>query len=487
MMEIAKKWVAAIQCAPVKTALVASLVLSLIAVLGEVTVGKDAAFYLDIADNVSEQGLGATQERFNWPWFVLLLAGLHAYLGLPLELAAYLLCGIFMAGTCALMVDIVRRQAPHAAWWALVVVLAMPAFNQFRGDILREFGFWFFSVLTLWLALHWQLRGGWWRALLIFGAIFAAVLFRLEAVLLVPALALWQAPMLFRSERRGQALQLYLLLALLASLGGVGLVGLITVLEFPIARIAHYVNLINPWHLVESFGAFAAQLGDSMTHKYSQDDAGLILFFGLLATLVIKFVQLLGPFGLLLLDRASWRELPGALRRFSLTGWAAVLYFLVLLTFFVQEQFINSRYLSFLNLLAVPFMALLLTSFAQRYPRLGRVLLVIALLMMIANVVSLGAKKTHFVEAGNWLSQHVERDAKIFYEDPRIGYYAGFGYDELTPPVQEALAAPESYAYLLIEADGDEPWLLEWLEQHGRRVLARFANRKDDAVLVIGR
>src|SRR5690606_38166149 len=97
-----------------------------------------------------------------------------------------------------------------------------------------------------------------------------------------------------------------------------GLAALITVLELPSARIAHYANLVNPQHLVESFGTFAAQVGDSMTHKYSRDDAGLILFFGLLATLVVKFVQLLGPFGLLLLDRASWRSLPGALRSFSL-------------------------------------------------------------------------------------------------------------------------------------------------------------------------
>src|SRR5690606_22422417 len=205
---------------PVWLTFLASLALSLVAILGVAPVGKDAAFYLDIARQVSEQGAGAAQDRFNWPWFVLLLAGSHKYLGLPLEWAAYLWCVFFLAGTCALLVDVVRRRAPQAVWWAVLVVLAMPAFNEFRNDILREFGFWFFSALALWLALNWAERGGWWRALVIFPAILGAVLFRLEAVLLLPALALWQLPGLFFRERRAQILQLYALLGLLAVLGG---------------------------------------------------------------------------------------------------------------------------------------------------------------------------------------------------------------------------------------------------------------------------
>ena len=136
---------------PALVTFVSSLVLSLIAVAGVVTVGKDAAFYLDIAQQTSEHGIAVAQAQFNWPWFILLLAGTHKYLGVPLELAAYLWCAVFMAGTCALLVDNVRRRVPAAAWWASLVVLAMPAFNEFRGDILREFGFWFFSVLTFWL------------------------------------------------------------------------------------------------------------------------------------------------------------------------------------------------------------------------------------------------------------------------------------------------------------------------------------------------
>lgn len=471
---------------PVFVAFLGSLLLSLVAVLGVVTVGKDAAFYLDIARQASEQGAGVALGRFDWPWFVLLLAGTHKFLGLPLELVAYLWCGFFMAGTCALLVDVVRERAPQAVWWAVLVVLAMPAFNEFRADILREFGFWFFSVLSLWLALRWQISRSWAKAVGLLLSILAAALFRLEAVLLLPALALWQLPALRLPAQRVGALQLYFLLIGLAGLSVLGLLAAVQLFDFPASRMIYYAGLLSPQQLLESFNALAEQFGNSMTYKYSRDEAGQIVFFGLLAALLIKFFQLLGPFFLVLLDRFSWARLSGVVLRFSLFGWAALLYFFVLLLFFIQQQFVNARYLSFLNLLVVPFVALLMVACAERWPRVKHAFVVIALLVMVANVVSLGAKKTHYVDAGRWLSDHVPLQARIYYDDGRIAYYAGRGYP-FSPPLQSVLNAPEQFDYLLIEADGDEAWLVEWLGQHDLQVLERFANRKNDTVLVVGK
>jgi len=474
-----------VSSSPVFVAFFGSLLLSLVAVLGAVTVGKDAAFYLDIARQAVVHGPGLALERFDWPWFVLLLASTHKYLGLPLELAAYLWCAFFMAGVCALLVDVVRQREPKAVWWAVLVVLAMPAFNQFRADILREFGFWFFCVLALWLALRWQASRSLAIAVSFLLSIVAAALFRLEAVLLLPALALWQLPALRRQGQQAGALQLYLLLAGLAGIGVFGLLAAVQLFHFPADRLIYYAQLLSPHRLLQSFNALAEQFGNSMTYKYSRDEAGQIVFFGLLAALLIKFFQLLGPFLLLLFDRSSWARLCAVVRRFPLFGWAALLYFLVLLLFFIQQQFVNARYLSFLNLLAVPIVATLAAACAERWPRLRRVFVVIALLVMVANVVSLSAKKTHYVAAGKWLSEHVPAQARIYYDDGRIAYYAGRGYP-VSPPLKSALDAPQDFDYLVIEADGDEAWLVEWLGRHDLHVIERFANRKDDTVLVIG-
>src|SRR5690606_10552318 len=122
---------------PVRTAFIASIFISFVASLSVVTIGKDAALYLDTALTFTEFGWQAAYQQFNWPWFSILLGGLHQLTHIPLELLAYGVCALFMAGTCALLVKLSASGVPGLGWWACLVVLSVPAFNDFRGEILR--------------------------------------------------------------------------------------------------------------------------------------------------------------------------------------------------------------------------------------------------------------------------------------------------------------------------------------------------------------
>ncbi|WP_233281676.1 ArnT family glycosyltransferase [Pseudomonas tructae] len=470
---------------PVRLAFAGSLLLSLVAVLGVATVGRDAALYLDIARQVSEQGPKVAWNAFDWPWFTLLLAGTHSLFGLSLELSAYLWCALFMAGTCALLVDCVRQRVPQAAGWACLLVLAMPAVNQFRNDIIREFGFWFFCVLALWLVQHWQARGGWLRAACIHLAIGAAALFRLEALMLLPALGLWQLIGL-RDRQSWQRFCQFLVLPLLA--GVLALAVLLVQGGISSARLENYLGLINPQRVLGAFKILSQQFADSLTYKFSKDEAGRIVFFGLLAAMLIKFVTLMGPFSLPFLHRSSWQALRTYGREYQPFAWVAGLYLIILMVFFVVQQFMNSRYLSFLNLLVLPLLAIALMQFARNFPRLGKVLVAIALLVMLANVISTGARKTQYVDAGHWIAANIDPQAATYFEDGRISYYAGRGYFGVLPR-EEALSDEHvsTYRYFAIEARADEPWLAAWLEKHQLKVLSSFANRKGATVLVIGK
>ncbi|WLH36158.1 hypothetical protein PSH79_02395 [Pseudomonas sp. FP2196] len=467
---------------PVWLAFFGSLLLSLIAVMGTATVGRDAALYIDIAQQVTEHGPNVAWAAFDWPWFSFLLAGTHIVLRLPLELSAYLWCALFFAGTGALMVDCVRQRSPDITRWACLVVLAMPAVNAFRNDIIRECGFWFFCTLTLWLALRWQARGGWFRAAFIHLAIVAAALFRLEALLLIPALALWQLPSLWSSTRRLQFLQFSLLPVL-----GLLVISVSGVLLSP--RVMLYLDMIAPHGVLSSFEMLCDQFANSLINKYSQDEAGRIVFFGILASITISFVKLMGPFAVPFILRRNWGVLGTYWREYCPFAWAALLYLVVLVLFFIKQQFMNTRYLSFLNLLFVPVLAMGLAAFVREFPRWGKWLVVLALLVMLSNVISTGAGKTHYVDAGRWVSSHVEPGAPTWFEDGRISYYAGRGY-VLPALTQEQALSPAhagDYRYFVIEAKGDEPWLKEWLQAHKLRIIERFANRKGATVVVIGR
>ncbi|MBP5946003.1 hypothetical protein ICA15_18455 [Pseudomonas sp. P116] len=467
---------------PVWLTFFGSLLLSLIAVMGTATVGRDAALYIDIAQQVTEQGPDVAWATFDWPWFSLLLAATHSILRLPLELSAYLWCGLFFAGISALMVDCVRQRSPDITRWACLVMLAMPAVNAFRNDIIRECGFWFFCTLALWLALRWQARGGWLRAAFIHMAIVAAALFRLEALLLIPALALWQLPNLWSSSRRLSFIQFSLL----------PVIGLLVVSVTGVllsARVVLYLDMIEPRSVFASFQMLCDQFANSLINKYSQDEAGRIIFFGILATMTITFVKLMGPFAVPFILRRNWGVLGIYWRDYRPFAWVAMLYLVVLVLFFIKQQFMNARYMSFLNLMFVPVLAMGLAAFVRQFPRLGKGLVVLALLVMLSNVISTGAGKTHYVEAGRWMSSHVESDAPTYFTDGRISYYAGRGYVLPILTQEEAISPAHAgdYRYFVIEAKGDEPWLNEWLAAHKLRILEHFANRKGATVVVIGR
>lgn len=467
---------------PVWFAFCGSLLLSLIAVMGTATVGRDAALYIDIAQKVTEHGPSVAWQAFDWPWFSLFLAATHAVLPISFELIAYLWCGLFFAGTCALMVDCVCQRSPQAARWACLVVLAMPAVNAFRNDIIRECGFWFFCTLALWLAFRWHARGGWLRAAFIHLAIVAAAMFRLEALLLLPALGLWQLSNLRSPTQRVRLMQFMLLPVL-------GLIAASIFGALSSGRMAAYLEMINPRNVFASFVLLSDQFANSLINKYSRDEAGRIVFFGILASLSITFVKLMGPFSAPFLLRRNWSVLSTYWRDYRPFAWAALIYVVVLILFYVKEQFMNTRYLSFLNLLFVPVLALALEAFFRQFPRWGKVLVVVSILVMLANVVSISPGKTHYVEAGRWMEAHTERDAPAYFEDGRISYYAGRGYVLPVLTREEAMSAEHAgdFRYFLIDGRGDEPGLSEWLVEHKLQIINRFANRKGATVLVIGR
>lgn len=470
---------------PVPLAFFASLLLSLIAIAGTVTVGKDAARYLYVSQQIVEHGSGVAFELFNWPWFSLLLAATQMALGIPLELAAYLWCACLMAGTCALLVSITQRQVPGGAYWACLLVLAIPAFNHLRNDIIREFGLWFFATLAFSLALRWLARGGWLRALSVQVAIAAAALFRIEAVLLFPVLALC-----LLADLKTRSGWLRLLQINLVPLVGIAsaLLWLLSGHVLSQARVDYVLSVVDPRNVVAGFRVMAGRFAEVALQKYSADEAKQIVFFGLLGTLISKFVAQCGPFALLLLYRPAWRAAADYWRNFKPMAWTWLLYFGILMIFFIQERFINSRYVSFLNLLAVPFLTIALLALARDFPRLAKILSAIALLVMLQNVVSFSPKKTHYLEAGTWLSQNTHPTDAIFYDDSRLAYYAGRGYPYMALTREQAMSAEhlQEYRYFVLIANPNDPTLQRWMRHQHRRLLGQFVNRKGDTVLVIG-
>ncbi len=228
---------------PVQAAFIASLLLSIIAVMNNPVLNRDGMLYIETARNILKHGISGATQNFDWPLLPLLIAGLGYATQLNLESAAHILNALFMAGTCALMVDLIRRRMPEAAWIACLIVLAVPAYNGYRDYLAREFGYWFFSTLALWLALRWEDNAfRWHEAIACQIALICAVLFRLEAIVFFPAFWGWQ---LFSAPAK-QKTSRVLKLAVLPMVAGLILLTLYAtgLVKLP-ARAIYYLDAAN--------------------------------------------------------------------------------------------------------------------------------------------------------------------------------------------------------------------------------------------------
>lgn len=473
--------------APVVSGFLASVFLSLIAVWNNPVLNRDGMLYVTLARDFIGWGFAIPTE-FDWSFYPVLIAGVGWVTGLDPEFVAHALNTLFMAGTCALMIDLARRRVPGLAWTTCLVVLAMPAYNGYRDFIIREFGYWFFCTLAFWFALCWEDRGYRWReAVASQLALVGAVLFRLEAIVFFPALLLWQvvaAPAGLKAHRgfKIACLPLFagaVLLALLIS-GKIGVP----------ARVEGYLAAASFFQIDGAFRRATAGLAPYLP-VFSRSEAGFVLLTGLLAFIPVKFVGMLGvfmvPAGYRAVRHPSGREAGN----WSLLLWAMGFYAVALAAFIGYQLFISARYVSTLNLLAVPLVAAAYGAFTTRHPKAGKTVAALALVTMLANVVSFSPGKGHVREAGQWLGQNAAGPDKVYVQDSIIAFYAGWPYrhgvsDAFDPIRLQGALAAEEFRWLVLVQPRRDPSVSEWLKANPRlQVVRQFANSAGERISVV--
>ncbi|MBV6409472.1 MAG: hypothetical protein LC123_08135 [Burkholderiales bacterium] len=469
---------------PLRAAFIGSLLLSLIARGGSL-INRDGIYYVDAARAMLEHGFALQRHGIDWQFLSMLMASLSALTGLAPETSGHLLNALLMAGACSLLVAITRHRLPEAAWAACLVVLAMPAYNGYRNELLREYGFWFFCLLAFWLAMRWEAAPRWREAIACQVALGIAALFRLEAVAFFPALMLWQAFAAPAGQRTRRVFMIGCVPLAATSLAGVlfgtGLLAVPT-------RVAYYLDAANPLRMLQIVGEAAGRMSEHVfPFKYSREEAGYILFFGLLSVIPMKFLKMAGVFVVPLAYAVVANPVRAALARWQPLPWAFLAYLLVLTAFVTHQFFLVGRYVSMLNLLMVPVAAAGLALLMRRFPRWRMLMAALALLTMAANVVSFSPKKTHIVEAGRWLGANAADSARVGVDNARLAYYAGWRAAQSVSLDRSAMAqalAEKRIDMVAIEAPRKDADVEKWLADQGLKAVQRFANKAGDAVIV---
>ncbi|MCG7372707.1 hypothetical protein MHL40_08475 [Pseudomonas luteola] len=462
---------------------IASLLLSCIAVAYNPIIGRDASMYMDVAGASLVESLPSLLGRFDWPWFSILLGKLYYLTGLPLESLAHIICELLTACACVLLVDLITRERPDARLLMALLVLALPSFNDYRGDILRENGFWFFSILALWLLSSFKGIIGLFSSCL---ALAFACFFRLEAIYLIIV-----PPIVWMIGRQVSVRQKWLWLVIVLSVIVLVIVALVAALHaglLPQGRVTNYVMRLDVSMLLSNFNHFSLQVAQAMPQAYARDDASLIVLFGLFGYLLYKTASALGFFVVPLLVHRSTanKDQSYSLAIFNV---AALGYAFILMVFLVSNLFMSQRYVAFLTMLLLPQISVGLYKLLQRWPYLKTILIVLLILMALANVVSLSAPKTQIRDAGQWIGTHIPKQARVYMEDSRISYYAGWGFSPKVFQRDEAIVkqGSDSFEYFALDLKRSPEEQIQQVTAQGLTLLATFKNDKGETYGVFQR
>ena len=472
------------RCTAVQMAFCGSILLSVLALLNTPTINRDGILYVETARVFLQDGFFAAFHSFDWPFLSILMGGISRLTGVEIETTGQILNALFMAGACALLVSSTKRTAPEAVWWVCLVILTLVGINRYREELLREYGCWFFTMLSFWIALRWSEAPRWTSALAAQIGLGFASLFRPEALAFFAAMFMWQ---LFDPRKEGR-LRRVLMVSCLPLAGLIVLLGLFLAGQFELSgRLGSVLRHFDPTIKTALFDAKAQALSAALI-PYARDQAGTVLFMGSLAIIPLKFIRQLGLFIVPLLFLLQSRGLRSAIARAPLFAWGFLAHLVVLSAFVVDMQFLSGRYVAVLSLLAAPFVGIGLWQMMQSFPRWKYVTLVVSVLLMLSNVVSLHPGQNYFARAGEWLAANTAESLRVYVEGTRTAYYAGWNTRKAFAKEDRAqlsnLLQQEKYDLVVLEVSHQDDDIDAWLADNNLRLEKRFRNSRNDSIVV---
>ena len=428
-------------------AVAASLLLSVYAGITVSIPNDDAFVYVRTAEIFQRQGIGAAFDHFAWAGYSVLI-GLTAAAGLELITAAYLLNGLFYAILTYAFVSICREfsEDRRLLAFAVLTILLFPEINEYRFQILRDSGFWAFSLLGVWWLIRYGAEGSWKFCLYFCGAMLLAAIFRPEAILY-----LLLAPLCLLFDHRHERAERYLLCGrVLTVAAGVlllfflaGLALNLDLLQQMIAQGSVYVPFLQS--LFDPGGQEIAQaIFGEHAATYSGRYLPLFLLAGLMVILMAELLYAVGmPFSLIL-AWGWWKKwlLPDRDMALPVISFA-VINLLVVLAFLLVTRYLTSRYAMMFSLslaVAVPFIAREMLARAAPASRLVAWLLVLFFVFSaVDSYYTFGRSKAYVRDAVEWLNDNDGETAQLLTNNRAVAYYSGMvaEYDQVQSRLTE--------------------------------------------------
>lgn len=425
-------------------AVAASVLVSVLTILVPDTPNDDAYVYIRTAEIALSDGIATAFQHYEWASYSLLIAALGK-LGLDLFTAAYLINALFYGIVVFTFVSIVKEieNSRLVLAFATITVLVYPQLNEYRYLIIRDIGFWSFSLFALWQFLLYARSHSLGHAAGYCASLLLAASFRAEAMvyLLLTPLALLFDTRYARKECLRVffrligmvAITLVLSLLLLATLGfDIG--GLF--LDFVSVYEPFVNNTFNPDQAEVSelgralFGEYAA--------SYSQEYITAFMATGLLAILAANlFNGIGGPYLWVLVYGFATRQL-----KIARSVAVPVLVFLlintaILFVFLFITRYLSSRYAMLFSLLLALFVPMILArvwaiSIEKQQTLVTRFLIIFLAYCAFDSYLSFGESKDYVFDSIEWITEQSSETTGVVTNSHAVAYFTGRveNYDE---------------------------------------------------------
>ncbi len=461
-------------------------------------INTDALLYLRVAQAYLDHGFNAAYDLYRWPFYSCFIAIISQIFSISLTMAAYvvnILLQIIMAWA---FLHLIRSLGGNirCQWFALIILLAHPALNDYRSFIIRDFGFWAFYLVGLIALLRLQKRRDGVSALFWCSSFIVATLFRIEG--LVFFIALPFALLFNRNETMIQRLRtlIYAQLPLLI----VTIIVLISLYffhsnfhEFGRLHEVYYAITLMPG-VLDNVSDTISQVKTSVLTYQSQRSGSIIVIAGLVGLLLVEIVKVTNILFCALSHYAARKRLiADSGSRKVLQG--AIFINLALLLYFVGSfLFLSGRYIIPLSLIFLLWTPFAIEYFYQLYCvsqwRVLKHWYYFALLFVLSgyiiyNMLNTNVSKAYVKEAGIWMQKHLPGDAVIASNSAEILYYSkpmvsGWRHD-YSMDVNELLTKLKKYDYIALRQRRRQH-IAEIAEQYNLKPYKIFVNKRGDKV-----
>lgn len=477
---------------------VISLLFSIIAFGVDDLINSDGVLYMNMVRAFLEGGLDETAQLFNWPFFSILVSGIHLITGLSLERSGELLNVLLFVVFTDSLVLICSKLLPNPrhVFIATLFILGFTLLNDYRAYLFRDMGYWAFTGISIYLFMNYLEKPTWFYALSWQISMLFSILFRIEGAVLLLTLPFF----VFRvsshfKEAVGKVFQLWSLMIIFFSIAlfiALTQNGFITAFG-KITEILGYIDLSS---LYENFRLRSEIINSEVLSKFDKGTGGIILASGLIIMMVHKLIVAIGiPYAIYYIYSYFFNNSKS--RTITVFNHLIIYFifinFCILMLFVFKQYFLSTRYgvmlVTGLLLLMLPRMCQVVDD-AIKNKRKG--VLAFTFLILIAGPIdsfTVSLSKAYIKNAAIWASENLPADSKTITSDLIINYYLieNNAKTQVVLDIKNRPLNTEGFDFAIVtikvKSDGVKKYLKHRISDY--EIVHTTSNKRGDTVYVL--